>query len=268
MLGIAATRRHQSWITPGFRRPLKATSCPSNPGEASMKHCHTYCAIALLAASSIANSTTLGSDFGSDIDQWKTRDFFTGSLGPTPNWTLQAIESGDSSDFAVFSAPGPKFTGDKGNFYGGTFSFDLVTNHRSANTAANFTLAIGSGAPTLAGATVLYWYGGQPSTTEYTNFVATLNVSDTHWKLGGGPSGGGVAPSEAQFRNILSSISFVYIPVEWNDGPDSSRLDNVYFNTSAVPEPSSIALLLSGVGLLVLRRKIFGNALSRKCTDA
>jgi hypothetical protein len=233
-----------------------------------MKNSRTFLAIALMSASSIANSTSLGSDFGSDIDQWKTRDFFTGTLGPTPNWTLQAIESGDSSDFAVFSAPGPKFTGNKSDFYGGTFSFDLVTNHRSANTAVNFTLAIGSGAPTLSGATVLYWYGGQPSTTEYTSFVASLDVNDTRWKIGGGPSGGGAVPSEAQFRSVLSSISFLYIPVEWNDGPDSSRLDNVYFNTSAVPEPSTVALILAGVGLLVARKKLIGKAQGCTSTDA
>lgn len=223
-----------------------------------MKHRHKYFAIALLSASSAANSTTVGSDFSSDIDHWKTRDLFTGALGPTPNWTLQAIESGDTSDFAVFSAPGPKFTHDKSEFYGGTFSFDLVTSRRSPNTATNFALAIGSGSATLAGATVLYWYGGQPSTTEYTNFVATLDVTDTRWRLGGGPSGGGTAPSESQFRDILSSVSFVYIPVEWNDGPDSSRLDNVYLKVSTAPEPATISMLLTGFGLLVFRKVVVG----------
>lgn len=215
----------------------------------------------LLSASAVlstaAHAVTTGSDFATGIDQWKTRDYFSGAQGPTPNWTLEAIESYDSSDFAVFSAPGPKFTGDKNAYYGGSLSFDLVTQFRSNNTASNFTLALGTGSLVLSGATVLYWYGGQPSTTQYTHFVANLSPADSRWRIGGGPSGGGTIPTEAQFRAVLGDVKFLYIPVEWNAGPDSSRLDNVFFSAAAVPEPESWATLLLGTTIVgyTARRK-------------
>jgi hypothetical protein len=191
----------------------------------------------------------ISSDFESGPDGWKTRDYFTGGSQTTPAYDGHAINTGDTADLVAFSAPGPKYTGDKAMYFGGTVQFDLYDQYVSSNTAVTYTLAIGTGASSVPGATVLHWYGGQPSTIDFVHFTATLSPSDSRWRIGGGPTGGGLPPTVEQFKAVLGDIRFILVNADWHDGDlDFARLDN--FTITPVPEVGTATLL--GVGLLLL----------------
>jgi hypothetical protein len=61
--------------------------------------------------------------------------------------------------------------------------------------------------------------------------------------------------------SILQSVNdadtvFIKMTVSGSTGGiNSARVDNVHFNATAIPEPASIAILLSGVGILGASRR-------------
>lgn len=200
-------------------------------------------------------ATPIVSDFSSGVDGWKTRDYFSGLLRPTIAWDGAAITTTDTADLVVFSAPGPKFTGDKSTYYGGAITFDLFANAVSTNTLNSFAIAIGTGSPILPGSTVLHWFGGQPSTSGFRTFTIGLSELDLGWRMDSGPTGGGRAPTEGEFRSLLADVRWLYILADWYDGPDFVRLDNVRITEPApsvpppsiVSVPSTLLLLISGI---------------------
>lgn len=218
-------------------------------------------------------ATPIVSDFSSDVDGWKTRDYFSGLLRPTIAWDGAAITTTDTADLVVFSAPGPKFTGDKSTYYGGAITFDLFANAVSTNTRDDFALAIGTGSPILPGSsTVLHWFGGQPSTSDFRTFTIGLSELDLGWRIGSGPTGGGRAPTEGEFRSLLADVRWLYILADWYDGPDFVRLDNVRITEpvpsvppppvpppSVVSLPSTLLLLIPGIIVGGLIRKTVKN---------
>ena|GEM_PF-7096161 len=201
------------------------------------------CVIAL--GSTSVTAQTISSEFTHGPEQWKVRDYVTGSGGQVSDWYAGALQTTDVRDATVFSAPGPLYTGNKLAFYGGTVTFDLYSAYLSSNTLHSFVLAIGSST------TLLHWYAGQPSNVDFETFTAVLSPQDGGWQIGGGPTGGGSTPTAAQFKAVLANVTRIYVNADWNDGSDYVQMDR--FAISAVPEPQSWLLLAGGVGLLALR---------------
>jgi hypothetical protein len=54
--------------------------------------------------------------------------------------------------------------------------------------------------------------------------------------------------SDAQFSQVLSDLTALRIRAEYQTGADTGYLDNV----SMVPEPESWAMLLFGLGIIVM----------------
>jgi Laminin B (Domain IV)/PEP-CTERM motif len=199
--------------------------------------------LALLASLSwtSAHATGVSSTFDSGPDGWFISDYLGNGSGQA-NWEGGVIQTADQFGETSFHAP-TKFNGDWSSLYGSTLSFDLTETGRDAQADNYYTAVIASGN------NVLYWYGGAP-TTSFTTFVASLSVSDARWRYGGtGFSAlSGAAPTEADFRSVLSNVTRLQINAEFITGPDNSRLDNVILG--AVPEPETYALLLAGLGLI------------------
>jgi hypothetical protein len=207
-----------------------------------------YCsALGLLTLAGLANAQAIGvsSTFDIDTDGWFISDYL-GNGNVAANWITGVIQTDDQFSETSFHAP-TKFNGDWSALYASTLSFDLTEVGRDAGADAYFTAIIASGS------SVLYWYGGAP-TTVFTTFVAPLSASDSRWRLGGtgfSPTSG-VAPTEAQFRAVLSNITRLQINAEFITGTDNTRLDNVILG--AVPEPQTYYLLAAG--LVVLGKRI------------
>ena len=191
----------------------------------------------------------ISSTFDTGTDGWAMRDI-SGSGSGVPTWSAGAIESADINGWNSFAAPA-KFLGNLSGAYGGTLSFDMYDQYRDSNANDYFTVLIASGN------TVLYWYGGAPSTTSFTSFSARLDETDTRWRMNGSGASPttGTAVTKAVFQSVLGNVSRLQFDADWNTGSDVARLDNVVI--AAVPEPETFALLMAGLGLVgaVARRK-------------
>jgi hypothetical protein len=196
-----------------------------------------------------AHAAGAASTFDSGADGWHISDYLGNGTG-VANWVNGVIQKADQFGETSFHAP-TKFNGDWSSLYGSTLSFDLTETGRDALADNYYTAVIASGT------NVLYWYGGAP-TTSFTTFVAQLSISDARWRLGGTgfDALSGAAPTEADFKGVLSNVTRLQINAEFITGADNSRLDNVILGP--VPEPETYAMLLAGLGLIaasVKRRK-------------
>lgn len=209
-----------------------------------------FFALALVANLGLtcAHAAGAASTFDSDADGWFISDYLGNGSG-LANWESGVIQTNDQFGETSFHAP-TKFNGDWSSLYGSTLSFDLTEIGRDAQADNYYTAIVASGTK------VLYWYGGAP-TTSFTTFVAPLSISDARWRLGGtGFSAlSGIAPTEADFRSVLSNVTRLQVNAEFITGADNTRLDNVILGP--VPEPETYAMLLAGLGVMgaVARRR-------------
>ena len=84
----------------------------------------------------------------------------------------------------------------------------------------------------------------------------------TYFPWGTLATGGAAAISNTAFTlsPILQSVNdadlvFVKMTMSGATGFNSTRVDNIQFNATAIPEPASIAILLCGIGILGAGRR-------------
>ena len=223
-----------------------------------------------LAASTAAQAVSISSRFDTGNDGWVITDIVSApgtGLGASWDAANLRITTPDITTWTTFSAPAA-YLGNLSAYYGGSFSFDLRDSVKDANADAAATFGIATGT-VPSNTSILFWFGGSPSTTLMTNFAAPLSETDAHWRLLG-PADlallaflnqaptitSGSAPTSAQFQSMLANVSALRISADWKTGgaDDVADLDNVVL-ASAVPEPGSAALMAAGLAWLGWRRR-------------
>ncbi len=198
-------------------------------------------AVSPLAAQAGASST-----FDTDADGWSAMGDYTGApvtwlpTGGNPDGNIQIVDA-VIGGVTYFVAPA-KFLGNQSMSFGQTLSFDLkqhISGGPNPFDAADVIL--GGGGLTLVMSTA-----ENPAFDAWTHYSVSLMAGDWHV----GTLGGAVATDE-QIQSALGSLNLLHIRAEYQTGPDTDYLDNVVL--AAVPEPATVALMLGGVGLLVLR---------------
>lgn len=120
-----------------------------------------------------------------------------------------------------FDAP-PKFRGNKCDAYDRYLRWDQFTNDTTQPYYGRPDVLLEG-----AGLTLAYGHNQIPGQT-WMHFDVLLR-EDAGWRLG---SLNGAAPTEAQFRAVLSNVSALRIRGEYRPGPDFGGLDNVVLEST------------------------------------
>jgi Ca2+-binding RTX toxin-like protein len=119
-----------------------------------------------------------------------------------------------SGDDAYWVAPAAQYAGDRSDFFGGTFSYDIKSSE--ANYAGAPDVILSGGGLTLVVAI------GQPG-EDWTHFKVRLSAGGG-WKVG---SLDGEAATNAQIHHVLASLDGLSIRAEYVNGGETGQLDNV-----------------------------------------
>lgn len=199
-----------------------------------------------LAASPLVAQAAVSSTFDTDADGWSALGDFTGApvtwlpTGGNPDGNI-AIQDAVLGGVTYFVAPA-KFLGDQSLSFGQTLSFDLKQHISGGpNPFDASDVILGGGGLTLVMST-----DQNPAYDAWTHYSVALTAGA--WHVG---TLGGALASDAQIQSVLGSLNTLQIRAEYQTGPDTDYLDNVVL--AAVPEPTTVLLMLSGLGLLVWR---------------
>ncbi len=235
-------------------------------GSPSIKLKHFICVViygTALTGSSYATQITLGQNAILNGDAESGVGSSDGSIVAVPGWTttssFTAVQYGAPDGFPAENDPGPADRGSNlfaggpaSEFSSGTQSFDI----------SNLSAQIGSGLVTYTLSGYLGGFLGQDD-----NAVLTASFLNEHSVIGEasiGPvlaedrgaatgllyrSASGFLPSGTQSINI--TLNLTRQQGSYNDG----YADNLSFvaNSSATPEPGTLALFGGGLGLVLLR---------------
>ena len=223
-----------------------------------MKLIAPMAALVLAAAggSAAGAATTITSTFDTGTEGW-TFGTYNGVTGQPVTWegatqTLAKINHGFGA--GVFLAPAA-YLGDKSEYEGGTFSFDLSTTFVDLSYQTRPALVlIGKNNQFLFSRST-----GFPATT-LTHFDIGLSAANFYK---GSPTGAVSGVGAAEFASILGDLRGVGIWADWTANVETDRLDNVAMaGQAAVPEPAAWALMILGFGAVgsTLRRRRAGYA--------
>ena len=188
------------------------------------------------------------STFDTGTDGW-TFGTYNGVTGQPVTWdpATQSITKTHGFGDGGFQAPSA-YIGDKSDYLGGTFSFDLSATAVSDSYATRPALVlIGKDNQVLVARSV-----GAPMTT-LRHFEVVLQASHFYK---GSPTGMTTGVGTAEFAAILADLRGVHIWADWNPNVETERLDNVVMK-AGVPEPATWALRILGFGAAgsALRRR-------------
>jgi hypothetical protein len=191
--------------------------------------------LAAVLAGSIAvpaAATEIASRFSVDNEGWQVvaYPFHSSTVGVPTMSALPydavsgnpagSVRVGDIYGETGIAAPAA-FLGDKGAFYGGIMSWDILIRYSD-----NVTYP----ALVLFGATMtLYYDAAPPIVDQWTHMSAPL--TEAGWKVGGSQ----VAATQADLQAVLHTLSGVYIYTEWHSGPDDTNVDNIVMSGGASP---------------------------------
>ena len=195
-----------------------------------------------LVALATSASAQLASTFDAGLEGWTgaggTVSFVP--AGGNPGGFLQQTDT--QSSYMVVNAPA-KFLGDLSMYLNGTLSFDAKNISNSASDLKSpgpwfgtdtITGASGSVSGTLAGTVA----GNPPPDGQWHTYSAALDTASWGGSLGA----------------VLGNVTGIAVELEFNnDIVETAGFDN--FRVSAVPEPSTAAFLVLGLGGLLFVRK-------------
>lgn len=199
-------------------------------------------ALAVVAAASAAQAatTTIRSTFDTGADGWSFGSYlgFSG-IGVTWDPAKQniAMINHGYGDFG-FMAP-TAYLGDKSDYLGGTFTFELSASAVSESYAKRPALV-------LIGKNQVFFARsvGAPMTTPRP-FEVSLNAANFYK---GSPTGAQSNVSSAEFATMLADLRGIQIWADWTPSTETDRLDNVSMAARGVPEPTTWALIILGFG--------------------
>lgn len=217
-----------------------------------------FCAaLALLAATSSANTILVSSTFDVDRDGWTY-----GNLTPPTNPAINAIYQNntgnpggaiavtDAANINLNSAYAPaKFLGNWTAINALFLSFDVFLQNGSVG--SNYSLVYLEG-----GGLQLGYYGAPPPNSTWTNYMLSL-ASPSAWRLYSSHTSGGATPTQAEWETALANVTALRFFADFQNGADTTRFDNVRLLGAAeppsggeIPEPST--WLATGAGILFL----------------
>jgi hypothetical protein len=203
-------------------------------------------ALAFLFAASLPTLAAT-STFDSDAEGWSALGDIEGPLtwsatGGNPGGNV-FIDDLTTGGVTYFVAPA-LFHGNFAGAFGTQLTFDLMQRYPGGANQFNDEDVILSG----GGLTVVYDTANNPVNNGWTSYSVPL--SPTGWRLN---TLSGSAPTDEQFLAVLSNLNSLRIRAEYQTGADVGYLDNV----ALVPEPTTILMLLSGIGCVAFaaRRK-------------
>jgi hypothetical protein len=169
-------------------------------------------------------------------------------VGGNPGGHVRAFEFILGGGVTYFQAP-PSYLGDQSGAANTNLSFDLqlITVGAPNPFNSNDVVLVGGGL------TLVFDLATNPNTDSWSHYDVPLAAPSWHVSTLAGP-----VASDAQFSQVLSDLSALRIRAEYqtNVGPEdldnAVRLDNV----SMVPEPESWAMLLLGLGIIVMTSKL------------
>jgi len=172
-----------------------------------------------------------GSDAGSSV-QWV-------SAGGLPGGYMRYNEVG--SGFLDFVAAPAKFLGNKAGYYGGTLSFDILTNTLSSPTNRDEQVML------IGGGLELRYNLPDPSPVNEWH-ARSLDLVETAGWIN---DADGQAPSQAEMQSVLGDLTALHLLTDYRNGPEGPSYDNVWLT----PEPTTAALLGLAGPLVMLRRR-------------
>lgn len=180
--------------------------------------------LALLFPALPANGDyTVASTFDASMEAWSPVNDVTLSWSATGGVTGGYLRGDDkaSGQWWYYGAP-LKFLGRKSAAYGRTLSFSIMQSDSapSASTEPNVILA-------SADTTLVYKFAEEPGTA-WTPYTITLDET-SGWRK---TTVDGPAPTEAEFRAVLSNLTKLHIRGEFSDSKDTGGLDDVVLTLS------------------------------------
>ncbi|MGB1250988.1 MAG: laminin B domain-containing protein [Candidatus Promineifilaceae bacterium] len=175
------------------------------------------------------------SDFSEGADGWygsgdaeKIPTYI--ATGGNPGGHLQ-LEDMTAGQLWYWNAP-TKYLGDASSAYGHNLKFDLSQSHADRQI---------DGPDVILNASTMQLHfdtAYNPNTT-WTSYTVPL-METTGWVV----NGLNRAPTSAEFQAVLADLQGLRIRGEYRSGPDSSRLDNVVFETAGCAEQSLYIVVL------------------------
>lgn len=215
----------------------------------------TMLAVLLCAAGGARAQVIASSTFDANVDGWTAIGDPTGppvfiAAGGNPGGFIRVTDAGQGA--GVYWVAPAKFLGDVDAAYNQNLFFDLQTSTNASPNSPNDVILTGGGLTLNFNTNLL-----PAITPAWQTFVVPLSESG-NWVV----AGTGLAPTEAQFLQVLGSLTALQIRAEFSGvGGDVDGLDNVILGNapaSAAPEPGTVVLLgaiVLPLGAAVIRRR-------------
>lgn len=162
------------------------------------------------------------SRFDIDTEKWEANIDAVGHIvhfDPSRGNPAPSIFADDSDTGQPWYFVAPDcFLGNRAYTYGDSLKYDLLIVQFSQTPYTNDIII-----RSADGTTIVRNHGFNPTVNKWTHFAVRLVETDWHLNSGTGPS-----PTQAQFKQVLSSIASLEIRGEYRTGFDRAWLDNVW----------------------------------------
>lgn len=214
-----------------------------------MRHHHLKCAALALSLFAAASAHAQTSGFDAGTEGWSATGDVAGPVtwvatGGNPDGHVQIVDS-VTGGVTYFVAPS-SFLGNQSAAIGTNLTFDLQQVYPGGVNQFDDSDVLLSG----GGLTIAFNTANNPANGSWTSYAVPLSAAGWHLN-----TLSGAAVTDAQFLTVMSNLTALYIRAEYQTGADTGKLDNVSL-TTPVPEPETYALLLAGLGLLPLVRRL------------